>query len=320
MGTKEPKVITGAYRLADSDNPPLMLPELVGSHPAIETLRRRIPKLAAEDTRLVVVGESGVGKSLFVAHIHKQSSRGSLPLKSVDMSLLKERYQRILLLGGGFPELTTTRRSVLEYPTTVLIKHIDCANPYLQDRLADALTTMEIRRPGRNDRRPVTSRVVFALRRNPSVLHRSGRITPSLHSILRTCRRVQIPPLRRRTEDIPRLTEYYLPEATDPSLVDALRQHQWRGNVLELKAFLRSIVVRSHEEALREFEKQQLEKMIMLLEEGGTFSLQRSLGLIADGILERALSKTGGNYTKAARLLGLTESTVRRRLSSSIML
>jgi DNA-binding NtrC family response regulator len=296
-----------------------MLAEIIGISPTISRLKRAIPKLAAQDTRLVIIGEPGVGKSLLVAHIHKLSPRASFPLQSLDMSILKERDQRTLLLGGGYPGLTTTRRSVLEHPTTVLIKHIDHTNAYLQDELAKCLTTMKIRRSGRREYHNITSRVVFALNNSPSALYRAGRITPSLYFILQMSKRIYIPPLRRRAEDIPKLAEHFLPDDTNPLLLDALKQHQWRENVLELKVFLRSIKVPSYDEALRDSEKQELAKMMMLLEEGRPFSIQRSLTTIGNRMMERALSKSGGDHTQAARLLGLTESTLRRR-SNTFML
>ncbi len=85
----------------------------------------------------------------FVAsHIHASSQFKSSQLEAINFSLLSDRDQRIALLEGEPPELTTTLRSSLELPTTLVLKHVDHANLFLQERLAESLQSQKVFRLG----------------------------------------------------------------------------------------------------------------------------------------------------------------------------
>ena len=109
-----------------------MPPAIIGKCPGLQRLKKEIPQLAASAEPLVIVGESGVGKTLLASHIHARSQWNGRPLVILNCRTLNDRDQRITLLGGGPPELSTSRRSLLEQPTTVLIKNIDASARYLQ--------------------------------------------------------------------------------------------------------------------------------------------------------------------------------------------
>ena len=99
---------------------------LIGGSPAIKRIRSLLTKLSGQTSPLIITGELGVGKFLLATRIHANSLLKYHPFESVDFSNLSEHEQRIRLLGGSPPDLPTTRRSVLEMPTTVILKHIDC--------------------------------------------------------------------------------------------------------------------------------------------------------------------------------------------------
>jgi len=87
--------------------------EIIGLSSALQRIKAKVPRLAADSGPLVIIGETGVGKALLAKIVHASSPRRDYPLESMNFSLLGEREQRIGLLGGGPPELTTTRRSLL---------------------------------------------------------------------------------------------------------------------------------------------------------------------------------------------------------------
>jgi len=91
-----------------------MLDEIIGRDPSIQKIKYSLPSLAQNSTPLIIIGEGGVGKSFLAAHIHAASPLSLRALESLNFSTLPERDQRINLLGGEPPDLTTTRRSVLE--------------------------------------------------------------------------------------------------------------------------------------------------------------------------------------------------------------
>jgi len=310
--------------------------KLIGESPALRKIRAAIPHLAAESSPLVIVGETGVGKSLVAAHIHARSRFKSTEFAVINFSLLSERDQRIALLGGGPPELTTTRQSLLELPTTVVLKHIDHANTFLQQSLAASLTTQKVERLGSKEKHPVSARIIFTFRQSISTLTEKQQIHPGLAKILSGCKRIPIPPLRKRMTDIPALAEHFLHryfdtlhslvngqiehvrgltnEGTiDPTLTVFLIRQKWPENITGLKAYLRSLIIANYAGALQEREKIEVMKMITMLEDGSEFSLHRSIAVIEHGIIQRALEKCEGHQVRAAQLLGLTERTIRRR-------
>jgi DNA-binding NtrC family response regulator len=316
---------------------------LIGGSPALKKIRAAIPHLASERMPVVITGETGVGKSLVASHIHSLSPFRSSQLEVINFSILRERDRQIALLGGEPPELTTTRRSALENSTTLVLKHLDQANSFLQRSLAESLTTQKVERLGSKEKHLVSARIIVTLRQSISTLVSDQQLHPALADTLSTCKHILIPPLRKRKSDIPVLAEYFLHrffdrlhslvngqiehvkgltnEGTiDPVLAGFLKRQKWPENITELKAYLRSLIISDYEDALREREKIEVTKMVMMVEEGKEFSLWQSLAVIEQEIIHRALDKYEGHRTKAAQMLGITGSSVRRRLSLHIIL
>lgn len=287
----------------------------------------------------MIIGETGVGKTLVAKAIHGRSPRKSLKLSSVNFSILSEREQRVALLGGGPPELTTTRRNSLEPPSTVILKHIDYANPFLQERLAEALTTKRVTRLGSDTVNPVLARIIFTFKQPLLSLYRKGKITEPLFLKLRQSSQITVPPLRKRKEDIPLLVDHFLnqllggwdlpkPERAQVTrniessgkinarLIRLMQHQRWEQNVIQLKAYVCSILLPSLQESIQEREKIEVMKMILMIEEGSEFSLRQSLSIIEEGIIQRALTKNGGHQSKAAQLLGINDRAFRRRTDS----
>jgi DNA-binding NtrC family response regulator len=98
----------------------------------------------------------------------------------------------------------------------------------------------------------------------------------------------------------------------EPGLLRLLQQQRWEQNVVQLKAYVRSLLLPNHPDSMEEREKIELMKMILMIEEGSEFSLHESLGLIQGCIIDRALEKCGGKQSQAAALLGLSDRSVRR--------
>ncbi|MGB2868305.1 MAG: sigma 54-interacting transcriptional regulator [Bacteroidota bacterium] len=309
---------------------------IIGGSPAIKKLRGLIPQLSAVRTPVIIVGETGVGKSLTAAHIHSNSSFNSSELLTINFSILSERDQRVALLGGGPPELTTTRRSALEVSTTVVLKHLDFATPFLQNALAEILRSSKLSRLGSTETSPLMAHVILTFRQPLTILHRRNLITSTLYAALKAYKSIHIPPLRKRKPDIPLLAHHFLdlfhnesdpnpsPKAQstqelltanglDPAFADFLEDQKWEENVTQLKAYLRSLIVPDYRVALQEKEKIEVMKMLLFIEEGREFSLRQSISTIENAIVERALQKHAGRQSKAAQMLGVTDRSLRRR-------
>lgn len=255
-------------------------------------------------------------------------------MQTLNFSILVERAQRIALLGGSSPDLPTTRRSLLEIPSTTVLKHPDFASPYLQDKLAEAIATKKLVRPGAKSLQLVLCRPIITLRSPLCELHRKGRISPVLYNCLRKFEQISIPPLRDRREDIPLLASHFFRTQLRPLLIgefDAscghaltrnvrlqpalkrfLSRKSWPENVFGLKAYLGSLTMKNHLEMFAAGDLIELTKVKQLIEEGREFSLEESLELIRRYLVALALKKCEGNKTKASALLGFSERSVRR--------
>lgn len=243
----------------------------------------------------------------------------------LNCSIASERSQRLDLLGGEPPDLTSSRRSLLELPTTVVVKHVDQAGPFLQERLAEALRSRSVVRLGGDEPHPVAARVIVTLRKPVPALRKEGRIIAALADLLAEIRTIRVPPLRERPEDIPALAAYYHEKfrsrsagdgsAMRPGLVRFLRAQEWEDNVRDLVACVRSLVVFAVEDELIQREKLELMKMLTLLEQGSEFSLEESMARIRRSIIGRAVRKQNGHQQKSAELLGLSDREIRRILT-----
>ena len=99
----------------------------------------------------------------------------------------------------------------------------------------------------------------------------------------------------------------------EAGLLKLLQQQRWEQNVIQLKAYIRSVLLLNPQISIQERENLELMKMILMVEEGTAFSLPQSLSVIEEGIIGRALAKNAGHESKTAQLLGISERTFRRR-------
>jgi len=263
-----------------------MLDDFIGRSPAITKLKRLLPSLSQGSSPLIIIGKAGVGKHLFASHIHALSGYQATPPEILNFSLLSDRDQRISLFGGGPPDLTTTRRSILENSTTVILKYINHACRYYQDQLADSLKRQLVVRAGTNEEHPINCRVIFTLPESPSSFIRDSTLSPQLGDYLDSYKKIFIPSLSKRLEDIPVLIEYFCrcyrekysgSHISSQIDINLLQQHRWTENIRELKAFIRGQILLDTQSEIICTEKIEIMKMLNMLEEGSEFSLPNTL-------------------------------------------
>ncbi len=297
---------------------------ILGGSPALRKLRSALPQLASDLKPIVIVGEVGTGKSLLASRIHALSTFKSNAAETINYSIMSERDQRIATLGGGPPELTTTRQSVLERSTTVSLKHVHCASQYLQEQLAQILIRRRLDRPGSNEERLVSCRFIFFFEGSPSGLARNGSLAPMLSSLILQSKTIVLPPLRKRREDIPVLASHFLERAIaredtpfnsrptlTSDLLNFLMAQRWGENALQLKAFIGALVIPPFNVLLAHSERIEIARIAVMIEEGKEFSLKQSLARIEDCVVRRALDKSSGCQSKAAQLLGMADRSIR---------
>jgi two-component system response regulator HydG len=291
---------------------------LIGGSPAIKRIKASLTKLSADTSPLVITGELGVGKSLLSSRIHANSLLKDRPLESINFQTYSERDQRIRLLGGSPPELPTSRRSVLEMPTTVVLKHIDFATKFLQERLVEAIPKREIIRLGAKDQRPIRCKLIFVLNDSPYELYRRGSLISGLSKILSKYQIIELPPLKKRKEDIPELAQYFFTQfqiqrrkQMDQNFIKLLQRNRWNENILELKSFIKTFDMPPDEIAIQQKDRIELAKMNLMIDEAKEFSLKDSVSVIEKGIIQRTLKKHDDCQAKAAQSLGITDRKIR---------
>jgi DNA-binding NtrC family response regulator len=297
---------------------------LIGTHPAIRTIRRALPALARYDTHVLIIGEPGTGKTLVGRILHSLSPQKHQRLRSLDFALISERDQRLTLFGLEPPEATSDFQSIVELPTTCLLKNIEHAMPHIQGRLVEVLTRKKFRRTTKGPLRRVRGRIIFTGSESDFRQPHGSRLTVPFRDFLRRLPKITIPPLRERTQDIPLIAAHYRKHSLhmshpalseDDTLLapDFINTYPWHRNVSELKACLRAAITYSHTDVLQQKERLEFEMMGMMLEEDGDFSLRRSTELMERYILRRVLAKCNNNQARAARTLGISPSALRSR-------
>jgi len=294
---------------------------LIGKSPSIKRIRASLKKLSADTSPLIIIGEPGVGKSLLSSRIHANSLLKDRELETVNFKILSDRDQRVRLLGGIPPELPTTRRGTLEIPTTVVLKHVNCASRYLQEQLAEAIQHKEIARLGSDEKRPIRCRKIFVFDDTLSELYKRGSIISDLSKSISKCPIIELPPLKKRKEDIPELAQHFFTQfqiqrrkKIDHNFIKLLLKHKWDMNILSLKSFIKTLYVLPDEVAIQQKDKIELAKMSLMIDEGKEFSLKRYVSNIEKIIIEQSMTRHNGIQSKAAEALGITDRGLRHLL------
>jgi two-component system response regulator HydG len=239
---------------------------LVGNSPAISALREEIAYASRCDAKVLITGESGVGKEIVARLIHAGSTRRHSPLVSVNCAALTETLLETELFGhvrGSFTGAYRDRQGVFERANggTVFMDEIGETTPRMQGLLLRFLETGELQRVGSTERVPmrVNVRVVAATNRIllNSVADKTFR--EDLYYRLNVIH-LQVPALRERREDIPELLDFFLADFSRHYAVECrklcpvarqvLTDYAWPGNVRELKNVIERSIVRSRAELL----------------------------------------------------------------------
>ena len=233
----------------------------LGNSHAIVSLVEEATQIAPTDSKVLITGESGVGKELLARLIHDRSSRCRRPLIPINCGGVAETLLESELFGhvrGSFTDAHRDRRGILETANggTVLLDEVGEMSLRMQALLLRFLENGEIQRVGSEGHHTTTDvRVISATNRDLRERARENHFREDLYYRLNVVHLV-IPPLRARREDIALLFEHYLRVLSEqhrvpvPTLaVDAvadLEDHSWPGNVRELRNVAERIVLRHH--------------------------------------------------------------------------
>jgi transcriptional regulator with PAS, ATPase and Fis domain len=206
-------------------------------------------KYAPTDATILIEGETGTGKEVLAEEIHNHSKRSDKPFVVIDCAALAKELIESELFGhkkGAFTGANTDRVGAFEHANggTVFLDEIGELSPELQPKLLRVLEKKQVRRLGSNDVRSINVRIICATNRKLENEVNAGRFREDLYFRLSVVH-LDIPPLRRRKEDIPALVHKFLNDFKRPDLdldpsdlvktFEALSSHNWPGNVRELR-------------------------------------------------------------------------------------
>jgi len=300
---------------------------LVGQSADMVAIYKLVARVAALETTVLILGETGTGKELVARAIHYASPRAKRPLVVVDCTALPETLFESELFGherGAFTGATQGRRGLLETAdgSTCFFDEIAELSPPLQAKLLRVLQDHVIRRVGGNEPIPVDVRVIAATNRDLKKRVEEGRFREDLYYRLNVVA-LRVPALRERPEDVPLLAQHFVRKhaaATGKPLTGLARealarlaQYEWPGNVRELEhAVERAVALASAELILPED---------LPPEVGGALPVpprlptrRMTLEEVKRWYVDAVLEETGGNKLRAAEILGIDRRTLYRML------
>ncbi len=219
----------------------------LGASPAAQGVLALAERYAEGDSTILIVGETGTGKSLLARHIHKSSRSRDGPFVLVDCAVLPESLLESEVFGhekGAFTGASSGRRGLLEFAGrgTLFLDDIAEMPLPLQSKLLGVLQERSFRRIGSNEGIRVEARFIAATNRDPFEDVRARRLREDLYFRLNVLR-LDVPPLRERVGDVVLLARTFIERygrsrgilGFDPEAEEALGAHAWPGNVRELQ-------------------------------------------------------------------------------------
>lgn len=307
--------------------------QILTNSPAMEKVMARARQVARSAAPVLIEGESGTGKELLARFIHRESDRSNGTFCAINCAALPETLLESELFGhekGAFSGAIARKIGRFERADggTLLLDEITEMALPLQAKLLRVLQEGEVDRLGGSGPIPVDVRVIATTNRDMAAAVREGRFREDLYYRLNVIP-LRLPPLRERREDIPFLAQRFLEHFADvygkPGLkfandvLDRLSRRDWPGNVRELKNMMERGVLLAQGPVIG------MEDLLAGEPEraagtdpcdgqdapGGEFDL----AALEKDTIRRALARTNGNRTHAARLLGISVRTLRNKLS-----
>jgi Nif-specific regulatory protein len=299
----------------------LEVDELIGNSSCMTTLRQTITRLAAANSPILIVGESGVGKELVALALHRQSPRREGPLVCVNCAAISPTLFESELFGhsrGAFTGAQADHAGLFQQADegTLFLDEIGELPLELQAKLLRVLEGKGFRPIGARAEVQVDVRIVAATHRDLEREVKNGRFRHDLYFRLEGLR-ILVPPLRERLEDVPDLARYFVKRLAtswghkvklSPEALRRLGNHGWPGNIRQLRSVLENAVALSDKEVLEPADLRLPEATPS--EKTDTLQLEQ----LEAWAVRQALERTGGNLSRAAELLGVVRETLKSKM------
>jgi len=302
--------------------------EIIGGSAAMRDVFSILGRVAASDVSVLIRGESGTGKELIARAIHYRGARAKKPFVAVNCAAIPENLIESDLFGhmrGAFTGAVADRpgRFLEAYGGTLFLDEIGELRPEVQAKLLRVLQDGEVRPLGGTESFSVDVRLVTATNRDLEAALEEGIFRQDLYYRVAVVV-LALPPLRDRADDIPLLARHFLVKKgsaglrMEPGFLAGLQAYAWPGNVRELEnAIDRALVLRQHEDRLISADLPPWSTTDSGVDDPFAIEIPDeglSLAAVEKGLIGKALEKTAGNRSRAARLLGITRQTLLYRM------
>jgi DNA-binding NtrC family response regulator len=307
---------------------------IIGETPQILKIFDSIRKVAPTDCTVMLSGESGTGKELFARAIHAHSRRAAHPFVAVDCNTFSNSLLESELFGhvkGAFTSAVKDKAGIFDLANHGSLFLDEVANLHLdiQAKLLRAMETREFRPVGAARLKKSDARIIAATNRDLKLMVDAGQFREDFFYRLNVFP-IIIPPLRERRDDIPRLLYHFLKlycrqtgqrvDGFSDDALEILKNHEWPGNVRQLKNVVERLVIIADERILSSqnlFDHWELKSNHILdtvpetleaLKSVKRHLLKNQFGQIEKQFLQKALTDAKGNITQAARKVGMQRS------------
>ncbi len=316
----------------------IKFPPVIGSGPRLSAILEMVDKIAPTELTVVIHGESGSGKEVFARRIHAKSLRKDGPFVSLDCGTFQEALVESELFGyerGAFTGADKRKLGQFEIASggTLFLDEIGNLPMQVQAKLLRALQERKVQHLGGNKEIEVDIRVIAASNIPLSELIKQGKFREDLFHRLNQFT-LEIPPLRKRSEDIPELAKFFLEGANhemkksisgfSDDAIKTMKNYSWPGNIRELKNAVYRAVLLAEDEINPEHlqitltKDKFVEKSLMDSEAGKDVSLKKAsrhaAGILEKQLIEQVLDKCGGNKSLAAKRLKIDRKALYNKL------
>jgi DNA-binding NtrC family response regulator len=319
--------------------------DMMGDSPMIRKMINLATKVAPTDSTVLLLGESGTGKEIIAEYIHQMSNRYNRPFLAINCSALPETLLESELFGyakGAFTGATNDRKGLFEEATkgTIFLDEIGDIPLLTQVKLLRVLQNHEIRRLGENRIIKVDVRIIAATNQDLTAAIADKRFREDLFFRLNVIQ-IRIPPLRERMDSMPSLIRYFLSKFNrqfNRNIHDMDRQAQfilanyaYPGNVRELENIIEHAVIMAEDDVIRASDLPDymqavrgpmlaLPASVVEATADATYTVEPEepefipLAEMERRLISETLIKCDGNQTLAAQKLGISRSTLWRKM------
>lgn len=298
------------------------LPKMIlGNAPKMKKVWETIEKVSSTSANVLLIGENGTGKDLIANEIYKLSNRCNQKLIKVDLGSLSESLFESELFGhkkGAFTDAIEDRTGKMEEANggTLFLDEIGNIPLRMQSKLLTVLQNRMVTKIGSNQPEKIDFRLITATNRNLLQMVKNNEFREDLFYRINTIQ-IDIPPLRERIDDLPVLFDHFLIHYSDVynrpvpevrvKIMEKLKKHSWPGNIRELQHTVEKAVILSSNNKLN------LDDFIF---PGQKLDMEDNLSIEnhEKNLILKAIEKSKGNYSTAAKELGIARKTLYNKI------